>query len=279
MPEPDKALLLSESQMHISTRLNRKIIQNLLNTPEYISLRQTCRNDEFNAALGTEIIGKQAIEIIKEALSKVQNLDEKKEQMDALLEEEEKMDALAEDANELDELMEDALRNGDMSAYGQYAQQKDSIQQSINQLKAFANKIAEECDELITDDSLAEEVSTVLGTTLDQASMQVQETSTLCEAWGLGNGEACRVAYQNKKEAIEKIRSSKKLSKFTDIIGKFKESAITEQKKKAKHGAVEIKSVTTGDKIQDALPSDRMNLCNDTTKKHFYRRMSEHGLL
>lgn len=274
-----KALLLSESQMHISTRLNRKIIQNLLNTPEYISLRQTCRNDEFNAALGTEIIGKQAIEIIKEALSKVQNLDEKKEQMDALLEEEEKIDALAEDANELDELMEDALRNGDMSAYGQYAQQKDSIQQSINQLKAFANKIAEECDELITDDSLAEEVSTVLGTTLDQASMQVQETSTLCEAWGLGNGEACRVAYQNKKEAIEKIRSSSKLSKFTDIIGKFKESAITEQKKKAKHGAVEIKSVTTGDKIQDALPSDRMNLCNDTTKKDFYRRMSEHGLL
>ena len=199
--------------------------------------------------------------------------------MDALLEEEEKIDALAEDANELDELMEDALRNGDMSAYGQYAQQKDSIQQSINQLKAFANKIAEECDELITDDSLAEEVSTVLGTTLDQASMQVQETSTLCEAWGLGNGEACRVAYQNKKEAIEKIRSSSKLSKFTDIIGKFKESAITEQKKKAKHGAVEIKSVTTGDKIQDALPSDRMNLCNDTTKKDFYRRMSEHGLL
>jgi uncharacterized protein with von Willebrand factor type A (vWA) domain len=63
------------------------------------------------------------------------------------------------------------------------------------------------------------------------------------------------------------------------MIGRFKESAITEQKKKAKHGAVEIKSVTTGDKIQDTLPSDRMNLCNETTKKDFYRRMTEHQLM
>ena len=63
------------------------------------------------------------------------------------------------------------------------------------------------------------------------------------------------------------------------MVGKFKESAIVEQKKKAKHGAVEIKGVTTGDKIQDTLPSDRMNLCNDITKGDFYRRMSEHGLL
>ena len=56
-----KAKVLPETQMHISTRMNRGIIGNLINTPEYISLRQTCRMDQFNAALGTEIIGREAI--------------------------------------------------------------------------------------------------------------------------------------------------------------------------------------------------------------------------
>ena len=123
------------------------------------------------------------------------------------------------------------------------------------------------------------EVHTVVGKSIDAASMEVKEVSSLCEAWGLGSGENCNVAFQNKREALERIRSSKKLKEFTDIIGRFKESAITEQKKKAKHGAVEIKSVTVGNKIQDALPSDRMNLCNDITKKDFFRRMTENQLL
>lgn len=274
-----KAKVLPEIDMHISTRMNRGIISNLINTPEYISLRQTCRMDQFNAALGTEIIGREAIEILKEAIEQIQDLQKKKDAMDALLEEEEKMDALAEEIDELDELIEDAKRSGNGSAVAGYMQQREDAEKAVATLKAMANQIAEECDELIEDDELANEISTVMGKTLDQTSQEVNEVSKLCEAWGLGSGEQCHVAFQNKKDAIEKIRHSTKLNKFTDIIGKFKESAITEQKKKAKHGAVEIKSVTVGDKIQDTLPSDRMNLCNDTTKKDFYRRMTENQLL
>ena len=274
-----KAKVLPEIDMHISTRMNRGIISNLINTPEYISLRQTCRMDQFNAALGTEIIGREAIEILKETLEQIQDLQKKKNAMDALLEEEEKMDALAEEIDELDELIEDAKHTGNSGAISEYMQQRDDAEKAIATLKAMANKIAEECDELIEDDELANEISTVMGKTLDQTSQEVNEVSKLCEVWGLGSGEQCHVAFQNKKDAIERIRHSNKLKKFTDIIGKFKESAITEQKKKAKHGAVEIKSVTVGDKIQDALPSDRMNLCNDITKKDFYRRMTENQLL
>ena len=275
-----KAKVLPETQMHISTRMNRGIIGNLINTPEYISLRQTCRMDQFNAALGTEIIGREAIDILREALEKIKDLQKKKEAMDRLIEEEEKIDALIEENENIDELIESAKANGNMPYAAQLQAQKDANEQQMATLKAMANKIAEECDELIEeDDALANEVSTVMGKTLDSTSQQVQEVSKLCEAWGLGSGENCHVAFQNKKDAIEKIRRSSKLNKLTDLVGRFKESAITEQKKKAKHGAVEIKSVTVGDKIQDTLPSDRMNLCNETTKKDFYRRMTENQLL
>ena len=274
-----KARVLPEVDMHISTRMNRGIISNLINTPEYISLRQTCRMDQFNAALGTEIIGREAIDILREAIEKLKDLEQKKDAMDRLMEEEEKIDELIEDIEDIDELIEDAKRAGNGSLAAQLEQERQAKEQSVATLKAMANKIAEDCDELIEDDGLASEVSTTMGSTLTETGKQVQEVSELCEAWGLGAGENCQVAFQNKKDAIERIRRSSKLHKLTDLVGKFKESAIVEQKKKAKHGAVEIKGVTTGDKIQDTLPSDRMNLCNDITKGDFYRRMSEHGLL
>ena len=274
-----KAKVLPETEMHTSTRMNRGIISNLINTPEYISLRQTCRMDQFNAALGTEIIGREAIEILKQAIENIKDLEKKKEAMDRLIEEEEKMDALVEEINDIDELIEDAKRAGNTSYAAQLAAEREAKEEAVASLKAMANKIAEECDELLDEDDLASEISTVMGSTLSSTSQEVQEVSDLCNAWGLGTGDTCHVAFQNKKDAIERIRRSSKLNKLTDLVGRFKESAITEQKKKAKHGAVEIKSVTVGDKIQDTLPSDRMNLCNDSTKKDFYRRMSEKQLL
>ena len=274
-----KADVLPETDMHISTRMNRGIIKNLINTPEYISLRQTCRLDQFNAALGTEIIGREAIEILKEALEQIQDLQKQKEAMDDLIEKEEEIDDLMEEIGDIDDLIKQAKANGNGGYAAQLAQEKQNKEEAAARLKAMANKIAEECDDLLDEDDLAGQISQVMGSTLDEAGQQVSEVSKLCEAWGLGTGEKCMVAYQNKKDAIEKIRHSPNLSKLTDLVGRFKESAITEQKKKAKHGAVEIKGVTTGDKIQDTLPSDRMNLCNETTKGDFYRRMSEHGLL
>jgi uncharacterized protein with von Willebrand factor type A (vWA) domain len=276
-----KAKIIPETNMHTSTRMNRGIIGNLINTPEYISLRQTCRFDQFNAALGTEILGREALEILKNMLEQIQDLEKKKQAMDELLEKENEIDELLEQNQEIDELLEDMKRggNGNGMSVQELVAQQEANEQAAAALKAVANKIAEECDELLDEDDFAEQVSTVMGSTLTSTSMEVAETSKLCEAWGLGVGNECKVAFQNKKDAVEKIRKSSKLSKFTDIIGRMKESAITEQKKKAKHGAVEIKSVTVGQKIEDTLPSDRMNLVNDTTKKDFMRRMTENSLL
>ena len=93
--------------------------------------------------------------------------------MDALLEEEEKMDALTEEIDELDELIEDAKRSGNGSVVAGYMQQREDAEKAVATLKAMANQIAEECDELIEDDELANEISTVMGKTLDQTSQEV----------------------------------------------------------------------------------------------------------
>ena len=275
-----KAVVLPETQMHISTRMNREIIKRLINTPEYISLRQNCRLDQFNAAFGTEIIAREALEILKEAMQKVKDFQKQKQAMDDLMKKEQEIDDLLQEMEDIDDLLQQAKRSGNAAQAAQLAQEYAGKEMSVQQAQALANKIAQECDDLVDgSDDIAKQVCQVITPALTAAGNEVAEVSQLCAAWGLGEGEKCRVAFQSKKDAAERIRHSPHLRKLTDIIGRFKESAITEQKKKAKHGAVEIKSVTTGNKIQDALPSDRMNLCNEVTKKDFYRRYSEHGLL
>lgn len=275
------AKLLPESDIHVSTRLNRKFAECYLNTPEYIKLRQTCRLDQFNAALGTEIIGNKLLKIVEEVMNKLKEQQEAMQKMQELIKKEQEMDDLVQENEELDDLLQEMIASGQGGS-----SQAQQIQAQIDQnnvtkkaIQELANKIAEEMDDLIEEDDLANEISTKAGKSFDEASMQVAETSDIVELWGLGEGGKCRVSYQNKKDAIERIRKSSKLKKLTDLIGRFKESAITEQKKKTKNGAVEISSVTVGKKIEDTLPSERMMLSNETTKSDFYNRYSEGRLM
>jgi uncharacterized protein with von Willebrand factor type A (vWA) domain len=276
-----KAKLLPETQMHLSTRLNHTFAESYLNTPEYITLRQSCRMDQFNAAIGTEIIGKKLLDIIREVMKKVQDYKDKMQKMQELMEKEKQMDTLLEENENLDELLEQMVQNGQGGSYDANALRQQMAENNATnaQLKAMANKLGEELDTLLGDDELAGEIARKSGTAFTEASLEVNEVSDLVQAWGLGEGEKCRVAFDNKKDAVEIIRKSKKLRDLTDLIGRFKESAITEQKKKVKNGAVEIKSVKNGKEIQDTLPSERMQLCNDITKGDFYRRYSEGQLL
>ena len=197
--------------------------------------------------------------------------------MQELMKKEQEMDELLEENEEMDELLQSLIQTGQgNSAQAQQLQQQiDQNVASKQAIQQLANKIAEEMDDLIEEDDLANEITTRAGKAFDEASMQVAETSELVDAWGLGEGEKSRVSYQNKKDAIERIRKSPKLKHLTDLIGRFKESAITEQKKKTKHGAVEISSVTLGNKIEDILPSEKMMLSNEATKKDFYNKYTE----
>lgn len=280
--------IVPEHEMHLSTRINRSILAELVNTPEFIQLRRNCRMDSFLSGWGAEILGKEAIKIIRDYLQKVKDLQQKKDALDDLIEKEEQIDDLVATNEELEELVQELMKQAAMGVPGaaeQLAELQEQIaqnQQAIDQTKAMANAIAaQRCDDLIEiDDDDLHEMTRVMGKAMDTASNEVQQVSSMCDSWGLGGSNSdCQVAFQNKKDALERIRRSDKLKKMTDMIGRFKESAITEQKKKAKNGAVELSSVTTGDKIQDILPSELMTLTNPATKPDFYRRQSEKNLL
>ena len=276
------AEVLPPEQMHIQSWMNRNILSQLVNTPVYITLRKTCRCDLFNAGIGTEIIGKQAIEILKKEMAKIKDFDKKKDALEKLIEQEEKMDALAEELDEMEELLEEMRMQGNDSgdAYEELMENYGNGQLSLQQARALAQQMSEDCEELVeTTDDLVDNVVVQMDNSIVDATSEVQQVSNYVQAWGLGEGSDIKVPFGLKRSALEKIRNSDYLKKFTDMIGKYKECAVAEQKKKVKASAIEIKSVKVGDKIEDALPSDKLNLCNEVTKKDFYRRMTQGQLM
>lgn len=269
--------------LHIQSNMNRNILSKLINTPAYINLRKLCKGDMFNAGIGTEIIGKKAIEILEDIVDNIPDFDKKKEALERLVEKEEEIDSLCEDLEELEEYLQEMQMFGqtDSQEYQDALDAFNKGEMNLNQARIMAQQMSQDCEELVeANDSLNEKVTHYIDTNvINVAQENVQENSEFIQAWGLGEGDHSRVPFNIKKSVLEKIRSSKHLRDFTDIIGKYKECAIAEQKKKDKSAVVEIKSVQMGNKIENALPSDKMNLCNDITKGDFLRRMTQNQLI
>lgn len=276
------ATVLPPERMHIQSWMNRNILSQLINTPVFITLRKTCRCDLFNAGIGTEIIGKQAIEILKKELAKIKDFQKKKEALEKLVEQEEQVDSLAEELDEMEELLDEMRMNGqeESQEFEELQERYGNSELNLQQARALAEQLAEDCEELVeTSDDLVDNFTVQMDNSIIDATSEVQQVSDYVQAWGLGEGSDVKVPFGLKRSALERIRNSEYLRKFTDMIGKYKECAVTEQKKKVKSSAIEIKSVKVGDKIEDALPSDKLNLCNEITKKDFYRRMTQGQLM
>lgn len=283
------AIMVDETKVFPSVRMNRIFLEKIFNTQEFMELRKNCRLDVYNAAIGAEILGQKALEMVEEMVDKMKKDDELKEELeniDQLLETEEAMDALLDENDSIDQMIEE-MKNSGMSgdelqqAMAEAQAQLDANGMSIEQGKAITNRLAQQCDTLINggEDQMIAENAQKMVTQIPDITNDIHEVSKMVHAWGLGAGGNSKVPFETKKKAIAKLRNNSKLMKLTDLIGKMKDTAVTEQKKKSKHGAVEIKSVTIGDKIEDTLPSERMNMCNDVTKRDFMRRMTEHSLL
>jgi uncharacterized protein with von Willebrand factor type A (vWA) domain len=304
--------IIPESHMKRSTRINNRIMRKLVELPEYRDLRRHCRLDLFNAALGTEVIGEKAVQIIKDWKQEALDALQQRQQgggagsgsggpggsggsggagnnnqipnpfvaIEQLQKAEQQLDDLLEEQKNLQAILDDMKNAGGGSGMAGIQKQLDDLALSIQEAEQLANMAADQCDDFIdNNDDLLDNLATKFMGAFSEVDEMVAETTDYLDAWGLDEGEACRVPFAEKKEAVERIRDTKKLKDLTKLIGRFKESAINEQKKKSKDGATSIKSVKMGSNIQDVLPSEKMKLCNDITKKDFYRKFNQKELM
>ncbi len=290
------------SQMKRSTRFNNELIKRLVDTPEYRRLRQSCKLDMLTSAMGTEIIGRKAVEIIHEEKEKVEQANQAAQQAgqgqgtpgsagqgsgsnpfdkaNQLAQQEQFIDDLVEKIENLNDIIEQMKQQGiDTSDMENQLQQANLDLETATQI---ANQLADELEELIEDgdmDDIMDDMVREVSNAFREADEVVSEIRETIDQWGLNPGEGVRVNFNDKREAIERIRRSPKLKEMSDLIGRFVDTAIQDQKQKTKDGATSIKSVKTGNRIESVLPSEKMKLVNQTTKMDFYRAYNQKQLL
>lgn len=289
-----KPEVIAESRMKKSTRINNKILKELVQTDDYKSLRKNCKLDIFNSAIGTEIIGDKAVGIIKDWRKKAEEELERRRQnggtggngqpsnpfdsLAKLKQKEKELDDLLNQQQSAQEIL-DQMGNGNGGSNMQTA--ADQIAMDIKTAQEVATLLEKEVDDFLDEnDDLVNDLAQMLTGAFSEADDEVCETSDFIDMWGIGDDDGGgRIPFNEKREAVERIRNSKKLKDLTNLIGRFKDSALQDQKRKTKDGATSIKSIKNGNKIESVLPSEKMKLCNSVTKQDFYRKYNQKELL
>jgi len=123
-------------------------------------------------------------------------------------------------------------------------------------------------------------IGKAMGAAAGKAGEETQKNKANLSAWGLEDTiNLDRIPLEDKKYAIERIRQSNKIKKFTDSIGKMRTLAKSAFKKKQRNVKVEIEGIQFGNNLSNILPQEMMKLKNETLKLLFYKDFLENNLL
>lgn len=115
--------------------------------------------------------------------------------------------------------------------------------------------------------------------TVDFTYKDFLSISNTVKFWGLDDGKLNSESYEEKIAVAAKLRTFKKINKLSEMIGRFRASASTLQKKRTKEEGQEIYDVQLGNEIHKVLPSEKLFLANEKTKKSFYKKYYQKELL
>lgn len=115
--------------------------------------------------------------------------------------------------------------------------------------------------------------------TVDYAYKEFLTVLNTVKFWGLDDGKLNSASYEEKIAVASELRKLKKIDKLSEMVGRFRASASNLQKKKTKEQGQEIYGVELGDEIHKVLPSEKLFLANEKTKKSFYKKYYQKELL
>lgn len=107
-------------------------------------------------------------------------------------------------------------------------------------------------------------------------ALQINQT---INTWGLDDSKLTSNSYDEKVLVSMKLKKLKKVKNIAEMTGRFKSSANKLQKKKTKESGMVISDVTLGNEINKVLPTEKIYLSNDKTRKSFFKKYNQKELL
>ena len=234
--------------------LNYWIIKGLIDTDDFQNLRYSCSLKHYDSILVTDILGQNIGDKFQELYKNDHEFRDRLLEYNKLIEEYKYHEQALEDLNEL------------------YSQSWTQIQRL---LKTIEDKIEVSLDK-VTEVLLRENT---IFKSISEATKEVKDITSTLISWGLNDSILTPTSYEEKLEISLKLRSFKKVREIAEMAGRFKASASQLQKKKTKEEGQEICGVQLDNHIHKTLPSERLLLANDITKKGFYKKYTQKELL
>lgn len=111
---------------------------------------------------------------------------------------------------------------------------------------------------------------------LDNIENKAMDEKQLCKSFGIEQGLKT-YSFENRSKLVESMINNNKLRELSKILGRFNSMGRIGNKKS--ENSISIDDVTVGNDVRKLLPSEKMKLCNKTTKADFYNRYTNKQLL
>lgn len=223
--------------------LNYIIIKRLYEIDEFEDLKENCSLNFFKSILATDLLGLELIKGFKELSMKNKTFGAKLESHEKYIEE--------------------------------YRKEKGLAVENASSLESIESKILNnlhEIDKHISDYNL-------IYTSVSEALKSFLATFKTIATWGFDDNRLTPTSYEEKVEVSAKLRTLRKVRDISEMAGRFKESASELQRKKVKEEGLEVCGVELGNEIHKVLPSEKLFLARESTKKSFYKKLTQKELL
>lgn len=237
--------------------LNKKIMEEMLETPRYKELRAMTQLDTVNSTIGTELLSDQAMELVKK-------LKKERKALQDVVDAGAGMDAAQ-------QALADAQANGTMGEDPR-GSGKSTQEIELEEAERIYEEAMENFEEAVERKDFEREIDRMVAKVQDE----VRETSEAIANWGLGQSASFQKKSPHEKmELVRKLRNSDKLKQIAKLAGRFRRLAQVARKEKVKQGLDSVYSITQGDEISRLLPTEIMRLLLPITRIPFLMDLLE----
>ena len=276
--------------------VNWHLLKGTMSCQEYINLVPSCTLDIFCSAIGSEVLLRRIVDLLKEKIEEHRkakeeadkngmpdpnaqnpcqvNMDEWVKTINDMIDNSQNLNKVNNSISQIDEM----IKKADAAKQKGLELTKDGLLMD----QQLALKLADQLSKIVNDNMKTHvpEIETIIKTALTDTEPEVGAVRDAVNMWGWAENDGnVRITMENKRRALERLRTSDKMKRLAELIGHFRKIAQAEKKRKSPDGQVNIKTVTQGGNILEALPSELGLLMHPTARADVLRRMNENRLL
>lgn len=286
----ENPVIRSEDEIFPSCIFNYKILTELIQDEEFLKLREQCVGDVKLTLMSFSFLQEKLKDVVEEWNDQIKEyfdiVNNSANNTNSLIGMENKIQSINEQAQQILEIMQQK-----QSTINNPYNTQENIIQTLNEIESLNEQLTNlreqeqlELDYLYDRNkevistcnvNIDEGVSMSFANTFTLANEYIQQVQPVINSFGLDIGGNNRIPYDTKIKAIKLLADSEKLNDIIQAIG-YVEQILKSGNKKAKvnNGSI-IENISVGGNVQDMLPSEKINLSNNTTKKDLYRRISQ----